>query len=292
MSTEQSPIKKYRGSCHCGAFTYEVEVPEITSTTICTCSICRKRGYKCLELEKPLVVIRDEGKLASYSFGSKTFDHQFCSVCGTTVLAKSKDESDPRVGINVQTIHGLDIWSLKLGSYDGWSLDPPYVPATFTGPEPNPAGFEAGRVYHGSCHCGAVTLAVKVLGSLEDGTYKGPVLTCNCSFCRQGGYVYIYPSASQLSIQGGGDNLFYYTLGYHVWRKAFCRTCGTHVFCDANPDLTEAEVAALPEFVRNFRAAHLDGRPLNTGVLDGVDPAKLNPMKTDGWAREPKYVCP
>jgi hypothetical protein len=60
----------------------------------------------------------------------------------------------------------------------------PYAAPPFSGEEPAPAGFEDGKTYHGSCHCGAVTTAVRVKGSLEDGTYDGRLMECNCSFCR------------------------------------------------------------------------------------------------------------
>ena len=69
--------------------------------------------------------------------------------------------------------------------FDGDTYDPQYAVTSFSGAEPNPPGYEDGKVYHGSCHCGAVTTAVKVNGSLEDGTYKGHIIECNCSFCRQ-----------------------------------------------------------------------------------------------------------
>jgi hypothetical protein len=69
--------------------------------------------------------------------------------------------------------------------FDGETYDPQYIVPSFSGAEPSPPGYEDGKVYHGSCHCGAVTTAVKVSGSLEDGTYKGPIIECNCSFCRQ-----------------------------------------------------------------------------------------------------------
>jgi hypothetical protein len=71
-TSTSAPLKKYRGSCHCGA-----EAPEITSSYLCDCSICRKRGYKCFEPEK-FTVVRDDGKLTSYFFGNKNFDHQVC----------------------------------------------------------------------------------------------------------------------------------------------------------------------------------------------------------------------
>lgn len=81
MTTPASPpLQTYRGNCHCGAFVYEVEAPEITSAGDCTCSICYKRGYLWLVPKKPLVVVKDEGKLVSYAFGSKALDHQVCCL--------------------------------------------------------------------------------------------------------------------------------------------------------------------------------------------------------------------
>jgi len=72
-----------------------------------------------------------------------------------------------------------------MGSLDGAKLDPQYVPSVYSGPEPKPASFEEGKLYHGSCHCGAVTLAVKLKDPLEDGVYKEEIMDCNCSFCRR-----------------------------------------------------------------------------------------------------------
>jgi hypothetical protein len=76
MPDAEQPTKTYRGNCHCGAFVYEVEAPEITSASDCTCSICYKRGYLWLVPTKPLTIVKDEGKLVHYSFASKKMDHQ------------------------------------------------------------------------------------------------------------------------------------------------------------------------------------------------------------------------
>jgi hypothetical protein len=69
--------------------------------------------------------------------------------------------------------------------FEGDKFDPQYTVTQYSGPEPNPPGFEDGKTYHGSCHCGAVTTAVKVNGSLEDGTYTERIIECNCSICRR-----------------------------------------------------------------------------------------------------------
>ena len=60
----------------------------------------------------------------------------------------------------------------------------PYEPPPFTGPAFTDEAPDE-KIYHGSCHCGAVTLAVRV-PTLEAGTAgaeKQSVNECNCSFC-------------------------------------------------------------------------------------------------------------
>ncbi len=74
------PVKTYRGNCHCGAFVFEVEAPEIAKGSDCNCSICTKRAYLWLVPEKPIVVVKDEGKLVGYRFASKNMDHQVSCV--------------------------------------------------------------------------------------------------------------------------------------------------------------------------------------------------------------------
>ncbi len=107
----------------------------------------------------------------------------------------------------------------------------------------------------------------------------------------QGGYVRIYPSASQLSIHGT-ENLSYQVFGHRVWRHSFCKTCGVYIATDPN-ELSEEEIAALPESVRAFRADKGDKRPFNLRVLNGFDVKSVKPMQVDGWTRQtPGYVNP
>lgn len=79
-------------------------------------------------------------------------------------------------------------------SYDGAALGNKYEPAAYTGPEPEPTHFTDGKVYHGSCHCGAVTAAVKLPTSLEDKSYKEMIMECNCSLCRRVSLFYMASS--------------------------------------------------------------------------------------------------
>ena len=73
--SETNIIKKYRGNCHCGAFVFEIEVPEIKSATACNCSICVKKGYLWVKPHSPPTIIKGEGTLARYGFGGKNIEH-------------------------------------------------------------------------------------------------------------------------------------------------------------------------------------------------------------------------
>ena len=67
-------------------------------------------------------------------------------------------------------------------SIDGASLPPAYQPPEYTGPEPT-AEIEGGKLYTGSCHCGAVKVALK--SKPLDKTYDEDIVDCNCSHCRK-----------------------------------------------------------------------------------------------------------
>ncbi|KAK4140360.1 uncharacterized protein C8A04DRAFT_39958 [Dichotomopilus funicola] len=289
-----STPRTYRGNCHCGAFVYEVDTPDgkdITSASECSCSICYKRAYLWLVPKTPVRVVKDEGLLVGYGFAGRNLDHQFCGKCGTTVIAKSA-MFPAGMGINVRTIQGLDIWGLEIKPFNGDTFEPKYVAPTFTGEDPAPADFEKdGKTYHGSCHCGAVTTSVRVHGSLEDGTYPDRIMECNCSFCRLGS-VWIYPTTSQFALTGR-DNLTYYTFGNRIWQKLFCKTCGVQVGSEVRPDMSEAEVAALPEAYQQHRAKHIDTVPLNLRVLNGFSVKQVEAQRGDGWGLQmPQYVYP
>ncbi|KAK3390567.1 Mss4-like protein [Podospora didyma] len=284
-TAKQTP-RTYRGNCHCGAFVFEVEAPEITSAFACNCSICTKRGYLwgIFTGEDNIKVVKDDGLLVDYYFGPKKTNHKFCSKCGIAPIGyNDSSPKDNNVAVNVRVIQDLDTYKLKIDTMDGAALDPQYDVPTYTGPEP-PAKFESGpgHTYHGSCHCGAVTLALKMETPL-DHTYKGQVIECNCSICRRAGYTWVYPAKDQTVIQGA-ENLSYYVFATTNWRKAFCKTCGVHLLNVLNP-LTDEEVAALSDSAREFRATRGHMRPVNIRVLNGFDLKSIEVTKSDNGTK-------
>ncbi|KAG8166502.1 hypothetical protein KVR01_002191 [Diaporthe batatas] len=281
-------IKTHRGNCHCGAFVYEAKLPEITSYTECNCSICRKKGYAYLIPNELHVVKGNIDNLATYTFNDGGFAHRFCPSCGTAVLASSRQ----RTIINARTLQNLDLSTLTVKPFDGKALGPPYEPAVYKGPEPAVA--EGGKIYHGSCHCGRVTLAARVDKPLEQRDItvdEERICECNCSACSRGAYIWIYTRMEDTVIEGE-ENLDYLLFNTKLTRKGFCRHCGVHV-CNAPIPLTDAEEEALEGSARGWREKTKVLRPITLRVLDDFDFKTVETRKLDGWNFiKPLYVNP
>jgi hypothetical protein len=81
--TSSNNLQTYRGSCHCGAVTFEVDAPARLEVDDCNCSICTKSGY--LHLIVPRTRFRmlaGAERLTTYRFNTNIAEHTFCRVCG------------------------------------------------------------------------------------------------------------------------------------------------------------------------------------------------------------------
>ena len=78
---------------------------------------------------------------------------------------------------------------MKIDRFDGATLKPLYSLPAFTGQDP-PAEMENCTTYTGSCHCGAVTIALKNSGPLKQDVaptepVDGVIGECDCSICAR-----------------------------------------------------------------------------------------------------------
>ena len=74
--------------------------------------------------------------------------------------------------------------------------------------------------YHGSCHCGTVTLSIT--GPFS----KGAV--CDCSICSRKGTVMVMVDRANLEVTAGQDNLAMYEFNTKAAKHYFCKTCGIY----------------------------------------------------------------
>ncbi|XWW99321.1 hypothetical protein V2A60_007330 [Cordyceps javanica] len=302
-SDKDSVLRTYRGNCHCGAFVYEAELPEITTVTECPCSICRKKGYLFVSTNSKAhfkVVKGSLEGLSEYRFGTKALHHKFCANCGTAVLATVPSVEAPGkdIYLNAHAIQDIDTWTLKRTPVDGTKIGSPYEEPKHTGPLPTVEA-EGGQLYTDSCHCGKLTIALKIK-PLEDDKDSG-MIECNCSICERNACLWVYPKVEQVVLSGREEDIARYRFNHEVLAKPFCRTCGVTMSNPANEAITADEAAtklpgadaAQQAKVRQYVARHKTIHPVNVRTLHGVDLDRLHVKRLDG-ARliPPPYVNP
>lgn len=112
--------KKYIGSCHCQAVTYEVE-GEFNEGMRCNCSHCQRKGFVLAFVEPDKFTLKSgEDNLTTYHFNKHHIDHTFCKTCGVQSFAKGHDgDGHHMVMINLNCLENFDLSTVKITEYDG-----------------------------------------------------------------------------------------------------------------------------------------------------------------------------
>ncbi len=115
--------KSYKGGCHCGAVSYEVET-DLAQVIECNCSHCSRKGFLLAFTPVSAFTLKTgEGALADYLFNKHAIRHRFCSSCGVQSFAEGKmpDGTETRA-INVRCLEGVDLAALTITPVDGKSF--------------------------------------------------------------------------------------------------------------------------------------------------------------------------
>ncbi|OWT42792.1 glutathione-dependent formaldehyde-activating enzyme domain-containing protein [Pochonia chlamydosporia 170] len=124
----------YSCSCHCGATSFKISHEPLESASIekaapvaaCNCSICLKNGYLLLYVFRTdIEYVCGWEDLRNYRFASKSRDHKFCGVCGTSIGIDFMG-SNKKGDIIARIIQGIDITRLNLYPADGRNYQPEY----------------------------------------------------------------------------------------------------------------------------------------------------------------------
>jgi hypothetical protein len=112
----------YRGSCQCGAVSFEALV-DLSRLVACNCSRCRRLGAVLAFAPRENFTLLDgEDALSEYTFNKRVIRHQFCSICGIEPFAYgAMPDGTPMVAINVNCLDGVDARALPATPYDGAS---------------------------------------------------------------------------------------------------------------------------------------------------------------------------
>jgi hypothetical protein len=116
-------VSKHRGSCHCGAVKYTVELDTSSPSISCNCSICGRSG-SLLQFVSPdqFTLEQGENDLTDYQFNKHIVHHTFCKTCGIKPFARGVGPKGPTVAINLRTLEGIDVFELPTTKYDGMHM--------------------------------------------------------------------------------------------------------------------------------------------------------------------------
>ncbi|KAK1248486.1 hypothetical protein MKX08_006706 [Trichoderma sp. CBMAI-0020] len=235
--TQNQPIRRtYKGSCHCGAFAYEINLTELNTVVDCDCSFCSRKGnlYFLTSQEDNFRVVKgSEESLTSYTFGPGNKIHKYAF----------EDAQRPSAFTVAIESHKGDV----------------------------PSSMEGGQLYTGSCHCGAVTIAVSCK-PLESGEER--IAECSCDSCQRNACVWIFPNSQTIVLSGSKDVIGRYVLADGLTSKVFCHTCGVNMSSFRN-ELPEEKILELTkQDIQAYRTSRARCA-INVRTLHGVDVGKL-----------------
>lgn len=112
-------MSTHKGSCHCGAVSFEVEAPDDIKANECSCSICKACGFVHLIIEKDdFKLLTGENDITTYSFNTRTAKHTFCKHCGVKSFYTPRSHPNG-YSINVNCLDLSTFNSIKYGKFDG-----------------------------------------------------------------------------------------------------------------------------------------------------------------------------
>lgn len=113
----------FKGSCHCGAISFEVE-GELKEAMACNCSMCQRKGSLLWFVARDqLKLLSGQDAMATYTFNKHVIQHRFCPTCGIHPFGEGTDpKGNTMAAINVRCIEDLDIDSVKVQRHDGRNM--------------------------------------------------------------------------------------------------------------------------------------------------------------------------
>jgi hypothetical protein len=115
-------LTKYNGACHCGNVRFEVQT-DLANVISCNCSLCARAGYLLTFVpESQFKLLSGQDAQNDYQFNKKHIHHLFCKTCGVRSFGHGKSpEGGEMYAVNVRTLDGVDLDSLKVQKVDGKS---------------------------------------------------------------------------------------------------------------------------------------------------------------------------
>ena len=112
----------YKGSCHCGHVSFQVE-GTVDGAMACNCSMCQRKGSLMWFVPRErLQLLTPDENASTYTFNRHRIKHRFCATCGIHPYGEATDpKGNPMAAVNVRCLEGIDLDAIPVTQYDGRS---------------------------------------------------------------------------------------------------------------------------------------------------------------------------
>jgi hypothetical protein len=144
QAANADPVRKYLGTCHCGAVRFEVGIDLTKGGSRCNCTICTKLGQTgAIVKPEAFALLAGKESLSVYAWGAKISQRYFCKHCGVSCFGRGHlaQLGGDYVSVNLSALEGVELADLKVVYWDGrhdnwhagprdtpWPIMPPVVP--------------------------------------------------------------------------------------------------------------------------------------------------------------------
>ena len=128
-------LETYRGSCHCGAVTFEADLDLTRDSFRCNCSICRRtRFWPAIAKPENFRLLTGESELTQYAFNTRKNHHYFCKHFGVRGFGVGNETPIGKMyGVNLGCLTNVTDEKLSKipvtyvdGLHDKWSSSPAF----------------------------------------------------------------------------------------------------------------------------------------------------------------------
>jgi hypothetical protein len=118
LISELSEPPWLEGGCHCGQVRFRAR-PREPRALDCNCSICRKKGFLHLIVERrDFELSSGEEALTTYTFNTGVAQHRFCSRCGVHPFYIPRSHPE-QVSVNLRCLDDDLLHEFQIVAFDG-----------------------------------------------------------------------------------------------------------------------------------------------------------------------------
>lgn len=119
MGSNTDSLITHRGGCHCGAVTFECDMPADVTVHACNCSICAMTGFHHLLVPAAYFrLLSGEESLTTYTFNTGIAKHHFCKHCGIKSFYVPRSNPDG-FSVNLNCLDQSTFDSITIEPFDG-----------------------------------------------------------------------------------------------------------------------------------------------------------------------------